>query len=160
MKWTGTGGTSLDSVKWDGRTLGKQQQRKDTRFSSEEKRINMSMALDFWFTRTSWTLSWDVAETPAGWSPSVCSFSRYQQLQQKQWWQQTRMCVEVYNTMLVSSRLFWQWWRSHYHAIITELEKLSILPTAQPQKQWWLLSRPGCVLRFICIYVSGTFNSD
>ena len=29
--WTGTDGTSLDSVKWDGRTLAKQQQRKDTR---------------------------------------------------------------------------------------------------------------------------------
>ena len=30
-----------------------QQQRKDTRFSSVEKRINTSMALDFLFTRTS-----------------------------------------------------------------------------------------------------------
>ena len=46
-------GTSLDSVKCDGRTLVKQEQRKDTRFSSVEKRINMSMVLDFLFTRTS-----------------------------------------------------------------------------------------------------------
>ena len=53
-------------MKWDGRTLAKQQQRKDTRFSSVEKRINMSMALDFLFTRTSWTLSWDVAQSPEG----------------------------------------------------------------------------------------------
>ena len=33
--------------------LAKQQQRKDTRFSSVEMRINTSMALDFLFTRTS-----------------------------------------------------------------------------------------------------------
>ena len=46
-KWTGTDGTSLDFVKWDGRTLAKQQRRKDTRFSSVEKRINTSMAMDF-----------------------------------------------------------------------------------------------------------------
>ena len=65
MKWTGTGETSLDSVKWDGRTLAKQQQKKETRFSSEEKRINTSMAL------VSWTLSWDVTQSPAGWSPSA-----------------------------------------------------------------------------------------
>ena len=52
MKWTGTDETSLDSVKWDGRTLAKQQQRKDTRFSAVEKRINTGMALDFLFTRT------------------------------------------------------------------------------------------------------------
>ena len=44
MKWTGTDGTSLDSVKCDGRTLAKEQQRKNTRFSSVEKRINTSMA--------------------------------------------------------------------------------------------------------------------
>ena len=59
-KWTDIDGTSLDSVKWVD-DLAKQQQRKDTRFSSVEKRINTSMALDFLFTRTSWTLSWDVA---------------------------------------------------------------------------------------------------
>ena len=46
-------GTSLNSVKRDGGTLAKHQQRKDTRFSSVEKRINTSMALDFLFTRTS-----------------------------------------------------------------------------------------------------------
>ena len=55
-------------MKWDGRTLAKELQRKDTRFSSEEK-INTCMALDFLFTRTSWTLSWDVAQSPAGSSP-------------------------------------------------------------------------------------------
>ena len=43
--------TSLGSVKCDGRTLAKQQQRKDTRFSSVKKRINTSMALYFLFTR-------------------------------------------------------------------------------------------------------------
>ena len=68
MKWTGTDGTSLDSVKWDGRTLAKQQQRKDTRFSSEEKRVDTSMVLNFLFTRT---LSWDVAQSPAGLSLSA-----------------------------------------------------------------------------------------
>ena len=62
--------TSLDTVKWDGRTLAKRQQRKDTS-SSVEKRINASMAFDFLFTRTSWTLSWDVARSPAGWSSSA-----------------------------------------------------------------------------------------
>ena len=35
------------------RTLAKQQQRKDTRFSSVEERINKSMVLEFLFTRTS-----------------------------------------------------------------------------------------------------------
>ena len=35
-----------------------------------EKRINTSMALDFLFTRTSSTLSWDVAQSPTGSSPS------------------------------------------------------------------------------------------
>ena len=45
--------TSLGSVKCDGRTLAKQQQRKDTRLSSVEKRINTGMALNFLFTRTS-----------------------------------------------------------------------------------------------------------
>ena len=34
-------------------TLAKQQQKKDTRFSSVEKMTNTSMALDFLFTRTS-----------------------------------------------------------------------------------------------------------
>ena len=63
--------TPLDSVKWDGRTLAKQQQRKDTRFSSLEKRINMSMVLEFLFTRTLRTLSWDVTQSPAGLSPSA-----------------------------------------------------------------------------------------
>ena len=63
--------TPLDSVKWDGRTLVTQQQRKDTRFSSMEKRINMSMALDFLFTRTLWILSCDVNQSPAGSSPSA-----------------------------------------------------------------------------------------
>ena len=53
------------------KNLAKRQQRKDTRFSSVEKRINMSMALDFLFTRTSSTLSWDVAQSPAGSSPSA-----------------------------------------------------------------------------------------
>ena len=43
----------------------------NTRLSSVEKSINMSMALDFLFTRTSWTLSWDVAQSPAGSSPST-----------------------------------------------------------------------------------------
>ena len=57
--------------KWDGRTLAKHQQRKNTRFSLVEKRINTSMALDFLFTRTSWPLSWEVALFPAGWSPSA-----------------------------------------------------------------------------------------
>ena len=38
------------TVKSDRRTLAKQQQRKDKRFSSVEKRINTSMALDFMFT--------------------------------------------------------------------------------------------------------------
>ena len=42
-----------DFVKRDGRILAKQQQRKDTRFFSVEKRINTSKALDFLFTRTS-----------------------------------------------------------------------------------------------------------
>ena len=46
-------GTSLNSVKRDGGTLAKQEQRKDTWFSSVENRINTSMALDFLFTRTS-----------------------------------------------------------------------------------------------------------
>ena len=64
-KWTGTDRTSLESVKWDERTLAKQQ-RKNTRFTLvEKKRINRSMALDFLFTRTSWTLSWDVARFAA-----------------------------------------------------------------------------------------------
>ena len=40
-------------------------------FCSMEKRINTSMALDFLFTRTYWTLSWDVAQSPAGSSPSA-----------------------------------------------------------------------------------------
>ena len=59
------------TLKWDGRTWAKQQQRKDTRFSSVEKRINTSKALHFLFTRTLWTLSWDVAKSPAGSSPSI-----------------------------------------------------------------------------------------
>ena len=41
----------LCEMRW--KTLEKQQQRKDTRFSSVGKRINMSMVLDFLFTRTS-----------------------------------------------------------------------------------------------------------
>ena len=41
----------LCEMRW--KNLAKQQQRKDTRFSSVEKRINTSMALDFLFTRTS-----------------------------------------------------------------------------------------------------------
>ena len=45
--------------------------RKDKRFSSMEKRINMSMALDFLLTKTLRTLSWDAAQSPAGSSPST-----------------------------------------------------------------------------------------
>ena len=52
-EWSGTDWKSLNSVKWDGRTLAKQQQMKDTRFSSVEKKINTSMELDFLFTKTS-----------------------------------------------------------------------------------------------------------
>ena len=40
-------------------------------FSSVEKRINIGMALDFLFIRTLWTLSWDVAQSPACLSPST-----------------------------------------------------------------------------------------
>ena len=41
----------LCEMRW--KTLAKQQQREDTRFSSVENRINTSMALDFLFTRAS-----------------------------------------------------------------------------------------------------------
>ena len=40
-------------------------------FSRKEDLNTCSMALDFLFTRTSWTLSWDVTQSPAGSSPST-----------------------------------------------------------------------------------------
>ena len=40
-----------------------------TRFSSVEKRITLSIALDFLFSL--WILSWDVTQSPAGSSPSA-----------------------------------------------------------------------------------------
>ena len=47
------------------------QLRKDTGFSSVEKRISTSMAWDVLFTRTLWTLSLDTAQFPARLSPSA-----------------------------------------------------------------------------------------
>ena len=39
------------------------------------KRINTSLALDLLFTRTSWTLLWDVAQSSTGSSSSACGQS-------------------------------------------------------------------------------------
>ena len=43
----------LCEMRWKNFELMKQKQRKDTRFSSVEKKINTSMVLDFLFTRAS-----------------------------------------------------------------------------------------------------------
>ena len=64
MDWYKWNIFELCETRW--RTLAKQQKRKDRKFSSVEERINTSMALDFLFTRTSWILSWDVAQFRAG----------------------------------------------------------------------------------------------
>ena len=58
-------------------------------FYSVEKRINTSMALDFLFTRASWTLSWDVAQSPAclsssPWGQSLSTSQKHQRRPQRQ----------------------------------------------------------------------------
>ena len=59
----------LGEIRW--KNFGKITTEEGHKFSLVEKRINTSMALDFLFTRASWTLSWDVAQSPAGSSPSA-----------------------------------------------------------------------------------------
>ena len=69
----------MDRYRWnilglcDGwwKNVGEKAVKKDSRSSSVENMINKSMALDFLFTRISWTLSWDVAQSPAGSSSSA-----------------------------------------------------------------------------------------
>ena len=86
--------TSLDSVKWDGRVLVEQQHRKDIRFYSVEKKINTSTALDFLFTWTSWTLSWDVAQLAHHHLPVGSTFQHHNSKSicpnVRLWWQLNR----------------------------------------------------------------------
>ena len=57
-RWEDIAGVSLDSVRYDGRTLAKQLLRMDISFTSVAKRTDMKMGLVFLFSRTPWTQSW------------------------------------------------------------------------------------------------------
>ena len=58
MKWQGTTGTSLVSVRSDGKISEKPQQRKDIKYITAGRRTNTNTELASWSTKPSWALSW------------------------------------------------------------------------------------------------------
>ena len=58
MRWQGTTGTSLVSVRSDGKISEKPQQRKDVKYTTAGRRTNTNTELASWSTKPSWALFW------------------------------------------------------------------------------------------------------
>ena len=71
MKWTGTDGTSLDSCEMRWKNFGETTTEEGHKVFCRGKEDKHEHGVGFLVHRTSQTLSWDVAQSPAGLSPSA-----------------------------------------------------------------------------------------